>query len=136
MLQQTQAAVVIPYFERWMKRFPTIDALASAPLEEVIKYWEGLGYYSRARHLHQAACTLVAHYHSELPSSLEALAAIKGIGVYTQGAIRSFAFHQRAAAVDGNVLRVLARFLALEEPIDRTETIKKLHRYAEELLPT
>ncbi len=135
MLQQTQVAVVIPYFERWMELFPSIQALACAPLEQVLKCWEGLGYYTRARHLHEAACFLVRHYGGELPSKVEELAKIKGIGPYTQGAIRSFAFRQKAAAVDGNVLRVLARFWAFEKEIDSQKTKAYLQKELENALP-
>lgn len=110
MLQQTQASVVIPYFERWMRRFPSVRALAEATLEEVIKMWEGLGYYSRARHLHEAACYLVTYHGGELPEEEEALSKIKGLGPYTAGAILNFAFHKRAPAIDANVKRVLSRF--------------------------
>ena len=104
MLQQTQVSVVIPYFMRWMDRFPSIRALASADISEVIKVWEGLGYYSRARYLHEGARYIVEHFGGELPSDEESLKKIKGIGPYTIGAIRSFAFHQRTSAVDGNVM--------------------------------
>lgn len=135
MLQQTQVAVVIPYFERWMEAFPTIEALAEAPLERVLKCWEGLGYYSRARNMHQAAGYLVEHWKGELPTEKETLSQIKGIGDYTQGAIRSFAFHQKAAAVDGNVLRVLSRFLAFEEEIDTPKAKAKIQEFAERILP-
>lgn len=135
MLQQTQALVVIPYFERWMARFPAIDLLASAPLEEVIKLWEGLGYYSRARYLHEAAKLITSQYGGELPQSEEELQKIKGLGPYTIGAIRSFAFHKKAAAVDGNVARVLSRFLLIEEEIDRSSTQKLLREKLLELLP-
>jgi A/G-specific adenine glycosylase len=134
MLQQTQAAVVVPYFLRWMEAFPTIEALASASLEVVLKMWEGLGYYSRARHLHEAARFITERYGGELPCDPEALATIKGLGPYTRGAIRSFAFKQKAAAVDGNVLRVLSRYFAIEEPIDRPKTREKITRLAEGLL--
>ncbi|MCC5833009.1 MAG: A/G-specific adenine glycosylase [Chlamydiales bacterium] len=135
MLQQTQAAVVVPYFLRWMEAFPTVEALASASLEGVLKMWEGLGYYARARHLHEAARFVLARYGGELPSDPEKLAEIKGLGPYTQGAIRSFAFKQKSAAVDGNVLRVLSRYFAIEEPVDRPKTRQKITRLAEELLP-
>jgi len=134
-LQQTQVAVVIPYFERWMIRFPTISILAAASLEEVIKEWEGLGYYSRARNLHEGAKYVVQHYKGELPANREDLSKIKGLGPYTVGAILSFAFHQRAAAVDGNVLRVLARFYGLEDDISKGPTVKKMQTMAEALLP-
>jgi len=107
MLQQTRAEVVIPYFERWMRIFPTIRSLAEAPLEQVIKEWEGLGYYSRARNLYEAARYLVSHHQGQLPENLE---GIKGIGPYTRGAIASFAFRKKMPAVDGNVVRVLTRF--------------------------
>jgi A/G-specific adenine glycosylase len=135
MLQQTQVAVVIPYFEQWMQTFPTLEALAKAPLEHVLKCWEGLGYYSRARNLHKAASYIVAFHGGEIPASQKELAQIKGIGPYTQGAIRSFAFRQKAAAVDGNVLRVLSRFLAFEEEIDAPKGRRKLEAYAEKILP-
>ncbi len=131
MLQQTQASVVIPYFERWMDRFPTIEDLAHASEEEVIKLWEGLGYYSRARNLHRAAKAL----DGPLPSTEEELLAIKGLGPYTAGAILSFAFKQRAAAVDGNVLRVITRYLGLEEDISKAKTRRLVKRAVEDLLP-
>ncbi|NRA90187.1 MAG: A/G-specific adenine glycosylase, partial [Simkaniaceae bacterium] len=110
MLQQTQVSVVVPYFERWMNIFPTIEKLAGAPLEKVIKAWEGLGYYSRARNLHEGAKYLMEENGGELPSSAAELEKVKGIGPYTVGAILSFAYKQKRAAVDGNVLRVLARY--------------------------
>ncbi|MBY0529946.1 MAG: A/G-specific adenine glycosylase [Rhabdochlamydiaceae bacterium] len=135
MLQQTQVVVVIDYFQRWMARFPTIESLAKAELDEVIKLWEGLGYYSRARHLHQAARYLVEHHQAELPSTREELAKVVGLGPYTIGAILSFAFHKRAAAVDGNVIRVLSRYTALEEVVCLPATQKKIWGYAEEILP-
>ncbi|NGX55739.1 MAG: Adenine DNA glycosylase [Chlamydiae bacterium] len=115
MLQQTQVKTVIPYFHRWMEVFPTVHALAEAPLEQVIKLWEGLGYYSRARNLHEAAKMVVAEHGGELPADPVKLSKIKGLGPYTIGAILNFAFHQRAPAVDGNVSRVLARFFGGKE---------------------
>ncbi len=135
MLQQTQVAVVIPYFERWMERFPTIEALAKASLDEVIKLWEGLGYYSRARNLHSGAQYVLAHFSGVVPSVEEDLRKIKGLGPYTVGAIRAFAFKQKAAAVDGNVLRVLARFFNIHDPINSTTTIRTLRSLANEVLP-
>lgn len=135
MLQQTQVAVVVPYFERWMLRFPSIKALAEADIDEVIKQWEGLGYYSRARNLHQGARYVMGNFKGELPKTVDELSQIKGLGPYTIGAIRSFAFHQRAAAVDGNVLRVLARYFQIEEEIDRPRTINQMRAIAEDLLP-
>jgi A/G-specific adenine glycosylase len=135
MLQQTQVAVVIPYFLNWMQRFPTIQDLARASLDEVIKTWEGLGYYSRARHLHEAAKYLVEHFNGQLPNQEKELEKIKGLGPYTIGAILSFAFHQKKAAVDGNVIRVLTRYFGLKEDISKPATVKQLRQLAQALLP-
>lgn len=135
MLQQTQVSVVIPYFLRWMERFPTVEALAQASLDTVIKTWEGLGYYSRARFLHEGARYVLTHFNGELPSSREQLQKIKGLGPYTIGAILSFAFHQKVAAVDGNVLRVLTRYYAIYDDIKKTSTVNRLRAMAESLLP-
>lgn len=135
MLQQTQASVVVGYFERWMRRFPTLFSLAEAPWEEVIKLWEGLGYYSRVRHIYRAAQQLVAKNQGELPSLRKELEAIKGLGPYTVGAILSFAFHERAAAVDGNVARVLSRHFFIEEDIAKAKVKKNLHDLVLSLLP-
>lgn len=135
MLQQTQVAVVIPYFLRWMQKFPTIQDLAAAHVDQVIKAWEGLGYYSRARNLHAAAITVVEQFGGVLPSEESQLLSIKGLGPYTVGAIRAFAFKQRAAAVDGNVLRVLARHELVQEDLGKSRVIAKLREHAQELLP-
>lgn len=135
MLQQTQVAVVIPYFLRWMERFPSICDLAEASLDQVIKMWEGLGYYSRARHLHEAAKYLAQHFNGQLPQEEEHLKKIKGLGPYTIGAILSFAFHQKKAAVDGNVIRVLTRYFGLEDDIAKSGTLNKLRQLAQDLLP-
>jgi A/G-specific adenine glycosylase len=135
MLQQTQASVVISYFLRWMEQFPTIEVLARAPLDAVIKVWEGLGYYSRARHLHQGAQEIVARYGGQLPSSYEELIGIKGLGRYTAGAILSFAFRKRQAALDGNGIRVLTRYLALDKDVCKSSTQKQLWEEAERMLP-
>ena len=116
MLQQTQVETVQGYFERFMERFPTLEALAAAPLEAVLKVWEGLGYYSRARALHRAAQTVQERHQGQLPADLGALRALPGIGPYTAGAIASLAFELPVPAVDGNVRRVLARVLALADP--------------------
>lgn len=115
MLQQTQAAVVIPYFLHWMREFPDIEALARAPLEKVIKIWEGLGYYSRARHLHEGAKYVLEKHGAVLPDNEEELKKIKGLGPYTIGAILSFAFHKKKMAVDANVKRVLSRYFCDEK---------------------
>ena len=132
MLQQTRVVVVIPYFHRWMEKFPTLQTLAKAPLEEVIKTWEGLGYYSRARNLHKAAQQMVTHYHGEIPSDPEKLIELPGFGPYTRGAVLSFAFHKRAVAVDGNVIRVLSRYFACRE---NTSKRKHYESLTEKVLP-
>lgn len=135
MLQQTVASVVIGYFEKWMLKFPDVKELAQATDNEVVKMWEGLGYYSRARNLHSGAKYIMENLEGKLPATKEGLSQIKGIGSYTQGAILSFAFHQKAAAVDGNVMRVIARFLALEKCIDLPQTKKEIEQFVESILP-
>jgi len=135
MLQQTQVAVVIPYFMRWMERFPSVAALARAPVEDVLKVWEGLGYYARARNLHEGARYVVQHYNGELPSTDAELSKIKGLGPYTVGAILNFAFRKKATAVDGNVLRVLARYYCLDDDICKPKTVKKIQALTYALLP-
>lgn len=135
MLQQTHVAVVIPYFERWLDRFPTIQKLAEASLQDVLKIWEGLGYYSRARNLHEGARYILKQFQGQIPSDRYELEKIKGLGPYTIGAILSFAFHQKTAAVDGNVIRVLTRYFMLEEDISKASTLKIIRALAEEILP-
>ena len=135
MLQQTQVAVVIPYYLKWMQRFPTIQALAEAESDEVIKMWEGLGYYSRARNLHAGARYLIEFFGGILPNNESDLAKIKGLGPYTIGALLSFAFHQKKAAVDGNVMRVMARCYELDDDIAKSKTQKKIRHLVEEILP-
>lgn len=134
MLQQTRASVVVSYFHKWMGLFPTIEALSKAKIEDVIKAWEGLGYYSRARNLHKAAQEIVALYGGHLPNDPKSLEKISGIGPYTKGAILSFAFHKRAAAVDGNVLRVMSRLFLIEENIEKAQTKSKITKLTEEFL--
>jgi A/G-specific adenine glycosylase len=116
MLQQTRVDTVIPYFERWMARFPTISDLAAASEQEVLHLWEGLGYYSRARNLHRAARLLVEHHAGCIPSTRAELEKIPGIGPYTAGAIASIAFGRAEAALDGNIRRVLARLFDVSLP--------------------
>lgn len=135
MLQQTRAAVVIPYFLRWMERFPTVHSLAEASIDEVIKAWEGLGYYSRARNIHRAAKIFCEAFGGDLPSSAEELKNIPGLGPYTIGAIRSFAFQQKAVALDGNVLRLLSRYFCVEEDIEKGKTRRELESLCLQLLP-
>lgn len=135
MLQQTQVDTVIPYFERWMQRFPTLDSLGAANQTEVLQLWEGLGYYGRARHLHQAAQLVVAKFAGILPSDLETLLSLPGIGRYTAGAILSIAFDQKQPALDGNIRRVYARVTNSSEPLGTTSSDKLLWRFAETALP-
>jgi len=115
MLQQTQVDTVVAYYQRFMERFPTLEALAQAPLEEVLRLWEGLGYYRRAQALHQAAQLVLERHHGELPAAPQALRRLPGIGAYTAGAVASLAFGIAVPAVDGNVRRVVARLLAMPE---------------------
>lgn len=135
MLQQTQVAVVIPYFHRWMERFPTIEHLSLARLDDVLKTWEGLGYYSRARNLHAAAQYLTEQCNGKLPNNEIDLKKIKGLGPYTIGALLSFAFHQKKEAVDGNVIRVLTRYFGLKEDVSKQSTVKQIQKIAFQLLP-
>jgi A/G-specific adenine glycosylase len=113
MLQQTQVATVIPYFERFMAQFPNVATLARAPLDAVLHHWSGLGYYSRARNLHRAAQRVMAEFAGELPTDLEALQTLPGIGRSTAGAILALTLGKRLPILDGNVRRVLARYFAL-----------------------
>jgi A/G-specific adenine glycosylase len=126
MLQQTRVETVIPYWQRWMASFPTVQALAAAPLDEVLRHWAGLGYYSRARNLHRAAQQIGG---GKIPDTVEGLLELPGVGRYTAGAIASIAFGREAPLVDGNVERVFARLFLIE---DRAAAWKK----AEELRPT
>lgn len=116
MLQQTRVETVIPYFERWMQRFPNLYALASASEQEVLSVWEGLGYYSRARNLHKAAGMVVEQFGGQIPNHRAGLEKLPGIGAYTAGAIASMAFGQDEAALDGNIRRVLARVFGVRTP--------------------
>ena len=129
-LQQTRVAQGYDYFLRFMQRFPDIDSLASAPEDEVLKYWEGLGYYSRARNLHAAAKSM----NGVFPSTYEGVLALKGVGEYTAAAICSFAYRMPYAVVDGNVYRVLARLFGIHTPTDSTEGKKQIAVLAQDLL--
>jgi A/G-specific adenine glycosylase len=134
MLQQTRVAAVIPYYERFLARFPTVQALADAPLEEVLRLWSGLGYYSRARNLQSAAQVIVAEHGSIFPSSPEAALALPGIGNYTAAAVLSIAFDEKLAALDGNVARVLARLGAIKSDLRAGPKWQALQRTADALL--
>ncbi len=134
MLQQTRVDTVIPYFERFVSRFPTLESLAQAPEEDLLKAWEGLGYYQRARNLRQAARILVGQG-SVCPSTATGWKELPGIGPYAAGAIASIAFGDRVPAVDGNVIRVLSRIEGLRDDFSRESAKKKIRLLAETLLP-
>ena len=136
MLQQTQVSTVLPYFERWLTRFPTVEALAAAPPDDALKAWEGLGYYARARHLHRAAQIVVAQQGGHLPRTRAELASLPGIGRSTLGAILSLAFGQRAAVLDGNLKRVLSRVFDVDTPLGQAATEARLWALSEALVMT
>ena len=129
MLQQTQVSTVIPYFERWLVRFPTLEALAAAPLSDVLKAWEGLGYYRRARLLHEGAKRVVKDYGGKLPETYDELLQLPGIGPYTAAAIVSLAFGKAVLAVDGNVKRVASRLFCLAGVVTPNAVKEKLEPY-------
>lgn len=134
MLQQTRVEQGLPYYQRFTEAFPTVFDLAAAPDDEVMKLWEGLGYYSRARNLLKAAKMVVAEHQGVFPESREGLRALPGIGEYTSGAIASFAFDLPEAVVDGNVYRVLSRFFGIDDPIDSTTGKKRFAELARAVL--
>lgn len=133
MLQQTQVVTVIDYYRRFIKRFPTVEALAMAEEDDVFKAWEGLGYYSRARHLMRAAKVIVNDYNGVFPSDLESVLKLPGVGPYTAGAVLSIAFNQKVPAVDGNVMRVMARVFEIEDDISQP---KSRGRFEAEVMKT
>jgi A/G-specific adenine glycosylase len=135
MLQQTQVDTVIPYYRRFLKAFPTVKALAGASLDDVLKMWENLGYYSRARNLHAAACVIVERFGGKFPATFGEILSLPGIGPYTAGAILSIAYGEPVAAVDGNVRRVIARLFALKDSLDGPRVQKRIERLAGGLLP-
>ena len=120
MLQQTQVNTVIPYYHRFLERFPTLVALAEADQQQVLKRWEGLGYYARARNLHKAARRVVSDFHGEIPTDIKEFRKLPGVGDYIAAAVMSIAFDQPYPVVDGNVKRVLARLLCLDSPVNGT----------------
>ena len=134
MLQQTRVQTVIPYWERWMAKFPTVHALAGAPLDDVLAAWAGLGYYSRARNLHAGAQAVTAKLGGTLPQTASELRQVPGIGPYTAGAIASIAYGERAPLVDGNVARVLARVFGITDDIKSTAGQRALWTRAGELM--
>ena len=136
MLQQTQVATVIPYFERFMQSFPTVDKLATAPLDDVLHHWTGLGYYARARNLHKTAQIVYSSFNGQFPDTIEQLIELPGIGRSTAGAIRSIAFKKPAAILDGNVKRVLARFAAVAGWPGKSSVHNQLWEIAERYSPS
>ena len=136
MLQQTQVETVLPYFTRWMARFPDIATLAAADGQDVLAVWEGLGYYSRARNLYRASQQVMKHHHGQLPRTRKALEKLPGIGPYTAAAIASIAFGEDVAAVDGNIRRVFARLFDVRVPARSTQGEKQIQELAQTHLPT
>lgn len=135
MLQQTRVEAAIPYYEQFLARFPTVQALADASLEQVLKAWEGLGYYARARNLHRAARLVVSEMDGNLPVTPEALYSLPGVGHYTAAAIASIAFGHEAVALDGNLRRVLCRLFAIDDDPGRPNTQRRLESLAQAMLP-
>ncbi len=133
-LQQTRVEQGLPYFEKFKAAYPTVTDLANAPEDEVMKLWEGLGYYSRARNLHAAAKHIANELEGKFPGTYEGIRLLKGVGPYTAAAIASFAFDLPHAVVDGNVYRVLSRCFGIEEPIDSTAGKKLFAKLAQEIL--
>jgi A/G-specific adenine glycosylase len=135
MLQQTTVAAVVPYYERFLQRFPTLESLAESDETDVLRLWEGLGYYSRARNLHRGARDVMDRFHGEIPQEIDQLQSLPGIGRYTAGAIASFAFDRRAPIVEANTLRLFARLLGYEGDPRSQIGQQALWSFAEEILP-
>ena len=136
MLQQTTVAAVIPYYERWMRRFPSVHELAKAEESEVLALWQGLGYYRRARNLHAAAKVIAGELNGKFPRDYDGLRALPGIGDYTAQAVRAFAFDQPVPVLDANVIRVVARLFDIRTPVDTAKGLAKVRGRLEELLPS
>lgn len=134
MLQQTRVDQAWPYFENFMKVFPTVFDLAKADQQKVLKAWEGLGYYSRARNLHEASKMIVEDYNGKLPETYDEIIKLKGIGPYTAAAITSIAFGLPNAVVDGNVIRVITRYFGIEDDVRKTGTVKEVQSLVSELI--
>lgn len=135
MLQQTKVDTVIPYFERFTAKYPTLESLAEAPLDDVLKEWEGLGYYSRARNLHSAAQEVKERYGGQVPDTRAEISTLKGVGSYTAGAILSIAYGKREPAVDGNVMRVCSRIFGIDEDVLKPSTKRLFESLVRELIP-
>lgn len=136
MLQQTTVATVIPYYRKFLKAFPNVRALARAHEREVLKLWEGLGYYSRARNLHRAAGLVVKEFGGQIPASREEILKLPGVGAYSAGAILSIAYRKAEAALDGNLIRVYARLLGIKKPVDDPKVLKFLWEIAGSQVPS
>lgn len=130
MLQQTQVAAVIPYFHRFLQQFPDIHTLAGADLQSILKIWEGMGYYARARNLHRAAVKIVEDHQGKIPSSFDQLKKLPGVGDYIAAAISSIAFQKPYPVVDGNVKRVLSRLFLIDAPVNAPKAYQIFHQYA------
>ena len=135
MLQQTQVATVIPYYEKWLRRFPTVAALAAATEDDVLHAWQGLGYYSRARNLRATAITIVQKHGGQFPTSPDSIRELPGVGRYTANAVATFAFNQSVPIVEANIARVLTRLFDLQTPIDTSAGREQLWASASRLLP-
>jgi A/G-specific adenine glycosylase len=136
MLQQTQVATVLPYYHEFLKRFPNLPKLARANLQEVLKAWEGLGYYARARNLHKAAAVVVSQHQGNIPQSWQDFRKLPGVGDYIAAAVLSIAFNQPYSVVDGNVKRVLSRLFVMQEPVNQSPANKIFQLSAADLLDT
>ena len=136
MAQQTRLETMLPYYQRWLERFPNIEALASADLQDALVLWEGLGYYQRARNLHAAALEVVEHHGGQLPESSEVLRKLPGIGPYTAGAIASVAFGLDEPAVDGNAIRVLSRLFDIQHELNSSAGKRAFWEAARQILPS
>jgi len=136
MLQQTQVATVLPYYHRFLERFPDLPKLARADLQEVLKAWEGLGYYARARNLHQAAAVVIEQHQGHIPRSRQEFQKLPGVGDYIAAAVLSIAFNQPHSVVDGNVKRVLARLFVMQAPVNQSPAKKIFQQAAADLLDT
>jgi A/G-specific adenine glycosylase len=134
-LQQTRVNQGLPYYNKFINEYPSVHDLANAPEDEVMRLWQGLGYYSRARNLHECAKSIVNQYDGEFPSTYNELLKLKGVGKYTAAAIASFAFNQAVPVVDGNVFRVLARYFCVTDDIAQPKTFTKFFNIAKELIP-
>lgn len=135
MAQQTRLETMLPFFDRWMKKYPDLRSLSEGKIQDVLKLWEGLGYYQRARNLHKAARMIMNDYGGKIPDRIDLLRKLPGIGPYTAGAIASIAFGKNEAAVDGNAARVLARLFNISLPINEAKGLKQAWRYAQEIMP-